>query len=148
MDRTTLSQLRATACAFALLSLVLQLPGAAPAVGQPLPAWERGMLDIHQINNGTGNAAFLVLPDGTTFVVDAGAGYREDKVKSHYDAPQRPNASLRPGQWVAQYIKRVHPQGAQGVIDYAELTHFHADHMGMLTKDSPTAKSGAYRLTG
>ena len=38
---------------------------------QELPRWERGMLDIHQINTGTGNAAFFILPDGTTLLLDA-----------------------------------------------------------------------------
>jgi hypothetical protein len=122
---------------------------AAPAVaGQPLPAWERGMLDIHQFNTGTGDAAFFVLPDGTTMVLDAGAGYREDQVKTRYDAPQRPNASLRPGQWFARYVQRMHPEGARGAIDYALLTHFHGDHMGTLVPSSPQSASGPYRLSG
>lgn len=121
---------------------------AAPIAGQPLPAWERGMLDIHQINNGTGDAAFLILPDGTTMILDAGAGFRPEQVKTKYDAPQRPNASLRPGQWVARYIQRVHPQGAQGEVDYAMLTHFHGDHMGTVVPSSPKSASGSYRLTG
>src|SRR5262245_37135503 len=32
-----------------------------------------GMLDIHQIQTGRGNAACLVFPDGTTMLIDAGA---------------------------------------------------------------------------
>ena len=42
-------------------------------IGAPLPAWAPGMLDIHQISTGRGNAALFVLPDGTTLLVDAGA---------------------------------------------------------------------------
>ncbi len=30
------------------------------------------MLDLHHINTGSGNAAFYIFPDGTTFLVDAG----------------------------------------------------------------------------
>ena len=51
-------------------------PGAAPPapeVGKALPAWSRGMLDIHQLSTGRGNSAFFTLPDGTTLLVDAGA---------------------------------------------------------------------------
>ncbi len=106
------------------------------------------MLDIHQINTGTGNAAFFVLPDGTTLLLDAGAGYREDKVKSRYDAPQRPNASRRPGQWIGRYVQRMHPDGDAGALDYVVLTHFHGDHIGGLGPSSPQAPAGAYRLTG
>jgi hypothetical protein len=32
-------------------------------VGQPLPAWQEGYLDLHHINTGRGNAAFYILPD-------------------------------------------------------------------------------------
>jgi hypothetical protein len=137
----------ATSLAPALLATSLAA-ATAPVAGQPLPPWEKGLLDIHQINNGTGDAAFLVLPDGTTMILDAGAGFRPDQVKSRYDAPQRPNASLRPGQWVTKYIQRVHPQGARGEVDYAMLTHFHGDHMGTLVPSSPKSAVGPYRLTG
>jgi len=133
--------------ALALLAVHVPVTGA-PVPGKPLPSWERGMLDIHQINTGTGNSAFFVLPDGTTVLLDAAAGYREAKVTSRYDAPPRPNASLRPGQWIARYVRRMHPEGAGGVLDYAVLTHFHEDHIGALTASSPKAAAGAYRLTG
>ncbi len=132
----------------ALATFLTPLRAAVPVVGQPLPAWERGQLDIHQINTGTGNAALLILPDGTTMLLDAGAGYREDKVKSHYDAPQRPNATLRPGQWIARYVRRMLPEGERGALDYAMLTHFHADHMGEVRKEAPKSPSGTYVLTG
>lgn len=117
-------------------------------VGHPLPPWERGMLDLHQINTGTGDAAFFVFPDGTTLLLDAAAVNRSGERPPNYDTPPRPDASLRPGQWVARYIRRMHPEEARGALDYAMLTHFHGDHMGTLTEQSPTSKTGAYRLTG
>lgn len=119
-----------------------------PAAGRPLPRWERGMLDIHQINTGTGDAALFIFPDGTTFLLDAGAVNREESRPRHYDAPPRPNGALRPAQWIARYIRRVHPKGAAGDLDYAALTHFHGDHMGTLTAESPPSAAGPYRLTG
>lgn len=42
-------------------------------VGALLPDWMPGMLDIHQIATGRGNAALFILPDGTTMLLDAGA---------------------------------------------------------------------------
>ncbi|MCC6165274.1 MAG: hypothetical protein IT182_18160 [Acidobacteria bacterium] len=48
----------------------------AQTVGAPLPAWQPGTLDIHIINTGRGDAALLVLPDGTTLQFDAGDGGR------------------------------------------------------------------------
>lgn len=123
------------------------LPAAvAPVVGQPLPAWERGMLDIHQINAGKGDAAFFIFPDGTTFLLDAGAVVRARPPQ--YDSPQRPDATLRPGQWIARAIRRAHPEGERGALDYAALTHFHDDHMGSVTDQSPVAPAGTYKLTG
>ena len=133
----------------ALAMLSVAVPAALAAVpGKALPRWERGMLDIHHINTGTGNSAFFVLPDGTTLLLDAGAGYREEKVKSRYDAPPRPDATLRPGQWIARYVQRMHPMGAAGELDYVVLTHFHGDHIGGLEPASPRAPAGTYRLTG
>ena len=37
-----------------------------------LPKWEKGYLDIHHINTGRGSCAFLILPDGTNMMIDAG----------------------------------------------------------------------------
>ena len=44
---------------------------ATVTVGNPLPAWTEGCLDIHQINTGLGESAFYILPDGTTMLIDA-----------------------------------------------------------------------------
>lgn len=40
-------------------------------VGQSLPAWTEGCLDIHSINTGRGESTFYILPDGTTMLIDA-----------------------------------------------------------------------------
>jgi hypothetical protein len=42
-------------------------------IGAPLSAWTPGTLDIHQIATGRGNSALIIMPDGTTLLVDAGA---------------------------------------------------------------------------
>lgn len=137
------------AIAIGLVLAALAAAGhAAPVPGQPLPRWIRGQLDIHQINTGTGDAAFFILPDGTTLLLDAGAVNRAGEREPRYDAPPRPDGSLRPGQWIVRYLRRVHPEGGRGGLDYAVLTHFHGDHMGTLLPDSPRSSSGAYQLTG
>ncbi len=86
-----------------------------------LPKWTPGTLDIHQINTGSGNAALLMLPDGTTMMVDA--GHRRN-VPPRATAP-KPDASRPPGEWIARYLRAM---GA-AAIDYGYLTHFHDDHM-------------------
>lgn len=116
--------------------------------GRPLPGWTEGVLDIHQINTGKGDAALFILPDGTTLLLDVGAMDRTDRRPPQYDAPGRPDDSRRPGEWVARYIQAVHPRGREAVLDYAMITHFHPDHMGQVKDDSPPAASGAYFLTG
>lgn len=139
--------MRATARIVALVGCLLQFAAKGdPVVGRPLPAWEPGILDVHQINTGQGDAAFFVFPDGTTLLLDAGARSREGD--SGFAAPPRPNGSLRPGQWIVRYIRRMHPDGMKGMLDYAAITHFHGDHMGHIGEGSSMSASGAYRLNG
>lgn len=106
------------------------------------------MLDIHQINTGTGDAALFIFPDGTTLLLDAAGVNRSAERPPAYDTPPRPDGSRRAGEWIARYIRRVHPEGEAGALDYAMLTHFHGYHMGTLLPDSPKSVSGAYQLTG
>jgi len=113
------------------------------AANDALPPWTEGTLDIHQISTGRGNAAFLMLPDGTTLLVDAGAAGDGTAIP---DTEPRPNASRTAGGWIVRYIERA--MGGQPRLDYAVLTHFHGDHMGQVTASSPPTGSGAYKLTG
>jgi glyoxylase-like metal-dependent hydrolase (beta-lactamase superfamily II) len=96
------------------------------------------MLDIHQISTGRGNAALFVLPDGTTLLMDAGAADSIPETDPH------PDSSRSPGAWIVRYLKR------HGVtdLDYALITHFHADHTGQVNAASPYDSTGDYRLTG
>ncbi|HEX3577757.1 MAG TPA: MBL fold metallo-hydrolase [Thermoanaerobaculia bacterium] len=127
-----------------LLLLLFAFPLAAQEIGKSLPAWSRGVLDIHQISTGRGNSAFLIFPDGTTMLVDAGAA--NDGVKMA-DTDPRPDASRTAGSWIVRYIERAMAP-ASPHLDYALLTHFHPDHMGAPTAASLPSKSGAFKLTG
>jgi len=111
-------------------------------IGQPLSPWSEGVLDIHHISTGRGNATFVIFPDGTTLLIDAGA-----QTNPIPYAAAKPNDSRRPGEWVARYIEHFHP-GPAPVLAYALLTHFDPDHMGFVDQNSPLSSTGAYRLSG
>jgi len=91
-------------------------------IGEPLPRWTAGTLDIHQITTGRGNAAFTRFPDGTTMLVDAGDGGETP------NAEPRPDNSKSPGKWIASYIRQM-MAGSEPSLDYAVVTHIHPDHM-------------------
>ncbi|NYF80858.1 ComEC/Rec2 family competence protein [Granulicella arctica] len=120
---------------------------------QQMPAWEPGFLDIHHISTGRGNCAFLLCPDGTTIMIDAGSKVPQASPKTaKYLIDAKPNDSLRPGQWIARYVQRCMAQAHREEIDCFLLTHLHDDHMGEIlpgdTSISPISKYGNYQLGG
>ena len=64
-------------------------------VGKALPAWEEGVLDIHAINTARGECTYIILPDGTTMVVDAGDLYNYTPSGYENDVP-KPDKSAEP----------------------------------------------------
>ncbi|HSB17139.1 MAG TPA: hypothetical protein VLE22_22000 [Bryobacteraceae bacterium] len=128
----------------------LLLAAAVPALqaedvaGREIEPWRPGTLDIHQISTGRGNAGLYILPDGTTLLVDAGELSR----KTPRHTPDRPDSTRPAGEWIARYIRHALRHDPQPTLDYFLLTHFHADHMGDVSDNSPASRSGAYRLTG
>lgn len=108
----------------ALVLLLAATPLSAQTVGEPLPPWSPGELDIHQILTGVGNSALLIFPDGTSLLVDAGDGNIGPSI-----AAAAPNASRPPGEWIARYARRTLAHDAEPALDYAFVTHFHGDHM-------------------
>lgn len=95
----------------------------APGVLAP---WTPGFMEIHHIATNRGNATFLILPDGTTMMVDAGAFYGDNR----YLSPIRPSAERRPGEWIGRYVSRRLRTAGLETIDAFMLTHLHADHLG------------------
>ena len=95
-------------------------------VGKTLPLWEEGYLDIHLINSARGECSFLVLPDGTTLVVDVG---EITPTMGTNPISQLPSVDIRPTTTYARYIKNFLPEG-KSWIDYCHISHFHNDHFG------------------
>jgi hypothetical protein len=135
---------------FTAAGTAAQAPAAAVAtIGEPLPAWKEGWLDLHHINTGRGNAAFFVLPDGTTLLFDAGELDPTDpRTTSRRNTPERPDSSRHPYEWIVDYIRRFAPSAAKPALDYAVISHFHDDHFGSWYPTAPRAADGNYVLTG
>jgi glyoxylase-like metal-dependent hydrolase (beta-lactamase superfamily II) len=131
-----------------LLAFVLLIasasPGAAQNTGEALPPWSPGTLDIHHINTGQGNSALLILPDGTSLLVDAG----HVEPDPPHVTPPKPDGSRGPGEWIARYVLHMLAHDSAPAVDYGYVTHFHGDHMGALLPGSRMSKSGQYKITG
>ena len=119
---------------------------AAPKaeVGKTLPAWSEGYLDIHAVNTGQGECSFMIFPDGTSMLVDAG----ECRSTTPNIVEPKPDSVTAPYLTYARYVKQFLKATGNKELDYMLLTHFHTDHMGELHRDTPRAECGAYRLTG
>ncbi len=125
-----------------LISILLEsICSFAQATGDRLPAWEKGYLDIHHINTGCGNCTYIVFPDATTMLIDAG----ENKANNPRHVPPRPNDSRTPGEWIVDYITDMSPI-ERPRLNYVLITHFHSDHMGGVLKVKN--ESGRYYNTG
>ncbi len=102
------------------------------------------MLDIHHLAYGRGNSTFILGPDGTTFLIDAGV--TKDSIE--VSCAQKPDAHIRPGQWIASYaLRQMKPTGRKE-LDYALITHIHPDHLGDPTAEGVPSPKGNYKLTG
>ncbi len=123
---------------------------AAANARNVLPPWREGYLDIHHISTGRGNSAYMFMPDGTSMLIDAGETDQSfiKSVAPLVPFAPRPNGQHAAGYWIADYIREFAPRGRSVALDYALITHFHTDHMGMLLPSSPMSATGAYQLTG
>ena len=110
-----------------------------------LEDWQEGYLDIHHIATNRGDATFLIAPDGTTMLIDAGDAGTSWGTSG---GPIIPDDSKTPGEWIAAYINHfTRPLPAPSTLDYLWLTHFHGDHMGTGAAATQSSAAG-YRLSG
>ena len=106
-------------------------PSPTPSSAPALPPWREGNFDIHHIDTGRGNSTFLIFPDGTTMLIDAGAVTSAPEGTLN---PARPSGSKRPGEWIADYILAHIPRTSTDRphlehLDYFLATHLHGDHI-------------------
>lgn len=154
---------RAAGFAFGLFSILFLLAcqygadeGATPTESklaskdQAFPDWKAGYLDIHHINTGRGDTTYFVFPDGTEMVFDVG-DLGKDSLENHpimKVAEARPSADKQPGEWIANYIVNVRPDNKPLRLDYAVISHFHADHYGNANTRTLRSSSGQFIRTG
>ena len=70
------------------------------------PAWKEGEMEIHHIYTGRGESNFMIFPDGTTMLVDAGDWDPDDYPKM---CELLPDSTQRAGEWIARYVKHINP---------------------------------------
>lgn len=124
-------------------------------VGEVLPAWKNGEMDIHFINTTTGECAFIIMPEGTQMMIDcasssvktnSNANTTNTGIRSRWD-PTLTNT--RGSQIITDYVKKCMKWTGNEVIDYLVLTHFDNDHIGGYTDNLPVSpNSTTYRSIG
>lgn len=123
----------------------VKLPSEA-AVGEKLPAWADGWLDIHAISTGRGECTFFILPDGTSMLIDAGEVVTS--TTSPVSVTQRPNSDTRAYFTQSRYMKHFLEATGHDKLDYAVMSHFHIDHFGTPDGKGYTKSSEGYTQTG
>lgn len=118
---------------------------SSPDSSNVFPCWKKGEMEIHHIYTGRGESNFLVLPDGTTMLIDAGDWDPKDYPKM---TEALPDSSRRAGEWIARYVQRVNPNVDK--VDYLMVSHFHNDHFGDASNPVPMTENRKpnYLLTG
>lgn len=111
------------------------IPGAPSVevkVGEQMPLWQAGTLEIHSISTGRGESNFYILPDGTSLLVDAAGSLVTQEICDRKGVggvtPARPNWNVSGTEVIANYIKHFNPRHEN--VDYFLNSHLHEDHMG------------------
>lgn len=107
-------------------------PEIEPTIGEVMPCWREGYLEVHSISSGRGEANLYIFPDGTSLLVDAAGSLVTQEICDSKNAggvtPARPGWGIPSAQVIADYIRKFNPRGAN--IDYYLNSHFDEDHMG------------------
>lgn len=131
-----------TGCVMMVMAVTMHLN--AQEVGGELSPWNEGIFDIHHISTDRGDAAFMIMPDGTTMLIDAG----QKSMGRTSPEGTKPDATRSAGEWIARYILHYLSWKEDPELDYVILSHFHGDHMGAVYDDVKTKKAHGYYLTG
>ncbi|OYX17164.1 MAG: hypothetical protein B7Z07_00595 [Sphingomonadales bacterium 32-67-7] len=118
--------------------LALGPVAAMAAAADRLAPWSPGLLDIHHIDTGVGNATFVLAPDGTTILIDCGA----TRGGPPASAALRPDDSRSAGEWVARYALRHARAAGRETLDCIIATHVHPDHVGAPLPTDPRSADG------
>jgi len=111
--------------------------------------WQDGYLDIHHLSTGAGDCIYMIMPDGTTMMVDAG-----NKIETGDSYPgQLPNSNKTTGEWITDYVNHFATEASftnPKHVDYLLVTHFHDDHVGSISSTSKCTLSSdkTYKMTG
>ena len=117
---------------------------ADAAAGKALAPWQPGHFQIHAIYTGVAESMFLIYPDGTTLLIDAGdhAAHKRGKLQ----IPILPSMERHAGEWISRYVLRVNPHGKK--VDRFLLSHYHSDHGGGLAYHAGRSADGSYAKSG
>ena len=122
----------------------------AGRVGDVLPGWEEGWLDIHSINTGRGECFFYIFADGTTMLIDAG-GARNCETYTYANGaspgvPSKPSQFVSSASVISNYIRHYMPSVSNGKLDYMMVSHYHGDHFGTGGDEFPIHSEGGFRM--
>ena len=88
--------------------------------------WKPGEFQAHFIHTGVAESVFFVFPDSTTMLLDCGD--QASITRGKFAVPALPGPERLAGEWVARYVRRANPNGAE--VDWAVVSHFNSDHVG------------------
>ncbi len=94
--------------------------------GETWGGWKPGEFQVHFIYTGVAESMFMIFPDATTMLLDCGDHAAVTRLE--LALPVLPNPGRLAGDWIARYVTRVNPNGAN--VDYMMATHWHNDHVG------------------
>lgn len=115
-------------------------------VGKPWKGWKQGQFQVHFIYTGVAESMFIIMPDGTTMLLDCGDHNAIGRGK--LAVPVLPNGNKHAGEWISRYVRRVNP--GVNEVDYMLLSHYHSDHGGcpQFNAGAVQHEDGPYPLSG
>ena len=112
--------------------------------GETWGGWKPGEFQVHFIYTGVAESMFMIFPDATTMLLDCG----DHAAVTRLDLalPVLPNPGRLAGDWIARYVTRVNPNGAD--VDYMMTSHWHTDHTGSPKWQSSSVLKRGEKPTG